>query len=117
MSRFLFCRYTGHSVADPDSLYRSREEIKRIRHKYDPIEMLRKKILSEELVKQDELEAIEKKNSVMVKNAVQAALQDTEPPLSDLVNDVYVKYDDKIRTTGISEHLQRLLTNHRTRVS
>ena len=53
-------RYGGHSMSDPGTTYRSREEIQRMRSTNDPIAGLKQKILDWEVVSEEELKAIDK---------------------------------------------------------
>lgn len=48
-------RYSGHSMSDPGTSYRTREEIQEVRQTRDPITSFREKILNAELVTSDEL--------------------------------------------------------------
>ncbi len=54
-------RYSGHSMSDPGTSYRTRDEIQEVRQTRDPITSFREKILNTELVHQDELKVILKK--------------------------------------------------------
>ncbi|CRK43356.1 hypothetical protein BN1723_016176, partial [Verticillium longisporum] len=53
-------RYGGHSMSDPGTTYRTREEIQRMRSTNDPIAGLKQKILDWGVVTEDELKAIDK---------------------------------------------------------
>lgn len=53
-------RYHGHSMSDPGSTYRTRDEISSMRTQRDPIEHIRKLLLSHELIDPAELKRIEK---------------------------------------------------------
>lgn len=48
-------RYSGHSMSDPGTSYRTRDEIQEVRQTRDPITSFREKILNADLVTQDEL--------------------------------------------------------------
>jgi pyruvate dehydrogenase E1 component alpha subunit len=48
-------RYHGHSMSDPGTSYRSREEVKEYRKQKDCIEFLRKNILDSKIVNEEEL--------------------------------------------------------------
>ena len=49
-------RYSGHSMSDPGTSYRSRDEVQEVRQTRDPITSFREKILSAQLATADELE-------------------------------------------------------------
>lgn len=51
-------RYSGHSMSDPGTSYRTRDEIQEVRQTRDPITSFREKIINAELVSQDELKVI-----------------------------------------------------------
>lgn len=53
-------RYHGHSMSDPGSTYRTRDEITGIRQHRDPIEHVRKLLLEHNLVEAAELKKLEK---------------------------------------------------------
>lgn len=48
-------RYSGHSMSDPGTSYRTRDEIQEVRQTRDPITSFKEKILSSGLVTADEL--------------------------------------------------------------
>ncbi|MBE3049995.1 pyruvate dehydrogenase (acetyl-transferring) E1 component subunit alpha, partial [Candidatus Bathyarchaeota archaeon] len=53
-------RYGGHSMSDPGTTYRTREEIQRMRSTNDPIAGLKQKILEWEVCPEEELKVIDK---------------------------------------------------------
>lgn len=92
-------RYSGHSMSDPGTSYRSRDEIQEVRQTRDPISSFREKILNKELITIEELKEIEAKIRSDVDEATKRAKSDKEIPVSDLTTDVYSKPDylEKIR--------------------
>lgn len=48
-------RYSGHSMSDPGTSYRTREEVQEVRSSRDPISSFREKILSANLATAEEL--------------------------------------------------------------
>lgn len=48
-------RYSGHSMSDPGTTYRTREEIQAVRMTRDPITSFKEKIISTNLVTTDDL--------------------------------------------------------------
>ena len=84
-------RYHGHSMSDPGSTYRTRDEISGVRQERDPIERIRKLILSHELSTEAELKSIEKKIRSEVDDAIAQAKESSMPEPSELFTNVYVK--------------------------
>lgn len=72
-------RYGGHSMSDPGTTYRTREEIQRMRSTNDPIAGLKQKILDWKVVTEDELKTIDKEARSLV-NAEAAAAEAMAPP-------------------------------------
>lgn len=72
-------RYHGHSMSDPGSTYRTRDEISGIRQERDPVERLRKLIQTHELLAPEEIKAIEKAQRKIVDDAVAAGKASPEP--------------------------------------
>ncbi|KAH8158342.1 hypothetical protein CIB48_g9903 [Xylaria polymorpha] len=86
-------RYGGHSMSDPGTTYRTREEIQRMRSTNDPIAGLKQKILDWGVCNEDELKGIDKDARKHVNDEVTAAeamaAPETKPEI--LFEDVYVK--------------------------
>ncbi|GAA95667.1 uncharacterized protein L969DRAFT_45536 [Mixia osmundae IAM 14324] len=85
-------RYGGHSMSDPGTTYRTREEIQHMRSSNDPISGLKARLLDWKAVTEDELKSIDKKARQEVEKAVEEAKKSPEPNLEkDMWTDVYVK--------------------------
>lgn len=80
-------RYKGHSMSDP-AKYRTREEVKKYRE-IDPIEQVRKTIISKKYATEKELEAMEEKILADVEASVQFAEDSPYADDSELFTDVY----------------------------
>jgi pyruvate dehydrogenase E1 component alpha subunit len=84
-------RYGGHSMSDPGTSYRTREEINRMRSTRDPIEMIRYKMLDNNIATKEELKAIESEVKAEVDEAVKAALQAPFLPIEATYQHVYLE--------------------------
>ncbi|XP_051148773.1 pyruvate dehydrogenase E1 component subunit alpha, mitochondrial [Andrographis paniculata] len=84
-------RYHGHSMSDPGSTYRTRDEISGVRQERDPIERVRKLILSHDLATEKELKDTEKEVRKEVDEVVAKAKESPQPDPSELFTNVYVK--------------------------
>ncbi len=80
-------RYRGHSMSDP-AKYRSKDEVQKVRTEHDPIEQVRKRILDEKILSEDELKKIDGDVRNLVNEAAEFATNDSEPDVSELVTDV-----------------------------
>lgn len=86
-------RYGGHSMSDPGTTYRTREEIQRMRSTNDPIAGLKQKILDWGVVSEEELKNIDKDARTLVDDEV-AVAENMPPPEATpqvLFEDVYVR--------------------------
>ncbi|EIN06979.1 mitochondrial pyruvate dehydrogenase E1 component beta subunit [Punctularia strigosozonata HHB-11173 SS5] len=88
---FVTYRYGGHSMSDPGTTYRTREEIQRMRSTQDPIRGLMRYIEEWGLATEDDLKKIDKEAKATVDKSVEEAKASPEPPLSDLWTDIYYK--------------------------
>jgi pyruvate dehydrogenase E1 component alpha subunit len=82
-------RYHGHSMSDPGSTYRTRDEITGVRQERDPVERLRKLVVAHDLLSAAEIKALEKEQRALVDRAVAAAKACPEPAPEALFTDVY----------------------------
>ncbi|KAJ2976258.1 hypothetical protein NUW58_g8132 [Xylaria curta] len=86
-------RYGGHSMSDPGTTYRTREEIQRMRSTNDPIAGLKQKILDWGVCNEDELKSIDKdaRKHVNDEVAIAEAMAAPETKPEILFEDIYVK--------------------------
>ncbi|XP_027152972.1 pyruvate dehydrogenase E1 component subunit alpha, mitochondrial [Coffea eugenioides] len=84
-------RYHGHSMSDPGSTYRTRDEISGVRQERDPIERVRKLLLAYDIANEKELKDIEKEARKQVDEAIAKAKESPLPEPSELFTNVYVK--------------------------
>jgi len=82
-------RYHGHSMSDPGTTYRSREEVSDVRQRNDPIERLRAVIVDTQLATPEELKETEKEIRKEVNAAVILAEEDGVLTEEQLVLDIY----------------------------
>ena len=86
-------RYGGHSMSDPGTTYRTREEIQRMRSTNDPIAGLKQKLLDWAVTSEEELKTIDKDARTHVDEEVAAAeamaVPDATPEV--LYEDIYVR--------------------------
>ncbi|XP_044749066.1 probable pyruvate dehydrogenase E1 component subunit alpha, mitochondrial isoform X1 [Coccinella septempunctata] len=83
-------RYSGHSMSDPGTSYRTREEIQEVRQTRDPITSFKEKIISSNLVTPEELKKIEGEIRTVVDEATKKAKTEPEIGLEELTADIYV---------------------------
>jgi len=88
---FVTYRYGGHSMSDPGTTYRTREEVQRMRSTQDPIRGLQKNIEEWGVATEQELKLLDKEAKATVDAAVAEAKESPEPRLEDLWTDIYYK--------------------------
>merc|ERR1712000_130188 len=86
-------RYGGHSMSDPGTTYRTREEIQRMRSTQDPIAGLKQKLIEWNVVSEEELKTIDKEARSAVDSEVAEAekMPIPEPTPKNLFEDIYVR--------------------------
>lgn len=83
-------RYGGHSMSDPGTTYRTREEIQHMRSSNDPITGLKNLLLEWNVISEAELKKIDKDARSEVEKAVEEAKASPEPQQgADLWTDIY----------------------------
>ena len=81
-------RYRGHSMSDP-AKYRTRDEVQKMREEHDPIEQVKRRLISEGHFAEDQLKQIDAEIRSVVTEAAEFAQSDPEPDTSELFTDVY----------------------------
>ena len=84
-------RYGGHSMSDPGTTYRSRDEIQRMRSTADPITHLRNLIIEQNVATEAEIKAIDKEARKLIEKETQEAEASPEPDLKEFWSDIYIK--------------------------
>ncbi|ELU11961.1 hypothetical protein CAPTEDRAFT_228796 [Capitella teleta] len=82
-------RYHGHSMSDPGTSYRTRDEIQEVRQKRDPITGFRERLLTNNLATPEELKKIDVEVRKEVDEAVAKAKTDAELSAPNLYYNIY----------------------------
>ncbi|MTJ84034.1 MAG: pyruvate dehydrogenase (acetyl-transferring) E1 component subunit alpha [Telmatospirillum sp.] len=83
-------RYRGHSMSDP-AKYRTKEEVAKMREQHDPIDQLRKKLLDDKAVTEEQLKEIDREVKAVVSEAADFAQTSPEPDPSELFTDILIE--------------------------
>lgn len=84
-------RYRGHSMSDP-AKYRTKEEVEHYKS-IDPIEIVRKTLLDNQWANEADLEGINEKINLQVKQSVEFAENSPYPSDDELYKDIYQQPD------------------------
>ncbi|XP_075215229.1 putative pyruvate dehydrogenase E1 component subunit alpha, mitochondrial [Lycorma delicatula] len=82
-------RYHGHSLSDPGTSYRTREEIQQVRETQDPIKLYTEKILAVGLITNEEIKGIDKQIKDEINIAAQKCKSDPEVSVDEMTADIY----------------------------
>lgn len=86
-------RYRGHSMSDPGK-YRTKEEVSSYKDEKDPIDRLRRMMIEELGMKDDDFKPVEKEVKEIVAESAQFATESPEPDPSELWTDVLIPLDE-----------------------
>jgi len=86
---FVTYRYGGHSMSDPGTTYRTRDEIQRMRSTQDPIKGLQKYLEDWGVTTEEELKRIDKQAKTEVDQAVEESKASPDTDVKDLWTDIY----------------------------
>lgn len=127
-------RYSGHSMSDPGTSYRTRDEVQEVRQTRDPITSFREKILNNELATAEELkvslfcfevdncksqiisfllgpwQTLEVRIRNEVDEATKRARTDKELDLAELTADIYAdpKFNEEVRNILPNQPLKHI---------
>ena len=81
-------RYRGHSMSDPGK-YRSKEEVIDYKENHDPINTMKKYLISKKMINEIKLEELEEKIKSIIDDSVNFAKNSPEPSENELYTDIY----------------------------
>lgn len=84
-------RYFGHFEGDPQR-YRGPGEVERLRRERDCLQNFRKRVATQGLLKEAELDAIDKEVGDLIETSVREARAAPPPSPEQVLEDVYIKY-------------------------
>ncbi len=87
-------RYRGHSVADPDQTYRSKEEIEEYKKSKDPINLFKSTLLNEQILTEERALEIDKLAKEEANASAEFASASPFPEPNELLEDVYWETDN-----------------------
>ncbi|MDG1326235.1 MAG: pyruvate dehydrogenase (acetyl-transferring) E1 component subunit alpha [Opitutales bacterium] len=87
-------RYRGHSVADPDQTYRSKEEIEEYKTNKDPLNLFREKLIKEGNISEDQIKTIDNRAKGDAEASAEFADASPYPDPSELMDDIYWETDN-----------------------
>ncbi len=93
-------RYRGHSVADPDKTYRTRDEIEEYRKTKDPITLFQQRLLDEGVLDEATNEKIDGEARAEAETAAEFAEASPFPTVEDIQKDVYWEVDNPSERTS-----------------
>ena len=80
-------RYRGHSMSDP-AKYRTKDEVSRMREQQDPIERIKRRLMDQEGLSEEDLKATDRDVRAVVNEASEFAQHSEEPDEAELWTDV-----------------------------
>lgn len=81
--------YSGHSMSDPGTSYRSREEVQEVRQTRDPITQFKEKIINAGLITAEDIKKIDGEIKTTIDAATKLSKVDKEINVTELYTDVY----------------------------
>ncbi|KAL0247499.1 pyruvate dehydrogenase (acetyl-transferring) E1 component, alpha subunit [Cryptococcus deuterogattii 99/473] len=100
LMEFVTYRYGGHSMSDPGTTYRTREEVQQMRSSQDAIAGLKKYILEWGVTDEASLKAIDKSAKEEVDAAVEEAKKSPFPDQVEFWSDIYYKGSEPTHMRG-----------------
>ena len=87
-------RYRGHSVADPDQTYRTKEEIEEYKTNKDPLNLFKRKLIEENVLTEDRALEIDKLAKDEANTSAEFASESPFPDADELMDDIYWETDN-----------------------
>ena len=87
-------RYRGHSVADPDNTYRTKQEIEEYKSTKDPLMVCQNSLLAEKTLTEELIQKIDESARAEAETSAQFAEASPFPTVEDIKKDVYWEIDN-----------------------
>lgn len=98
-------RYYGHSIADANhKKYRTPEEIENYKQNHDPINVFRRKLMTEGVLGEEQDAQITRSANEEAAAAVEFAERSPAPTVADISTDVYWETDNQTEASKIGHH-------------
>lgn len=96
-------RYHGHSMSDPGTTYRNRDEVQDVRKNNDPLVNLKKIILEHEAASEKEIKDIEKETKKFIESEAKRAEAMPEFTPKNILDDVYLENNMFVRAPNYED--------------
>lgn len=96
-------RYHGHSMSDPGTSYRSRDEVQAMKKTGDPITGFRKRCIDAGLMSADQVKSIDKEVKKIIEAETGEALSSPEPPMESIAHNI-VKSATPFKVRSCNSH-------------
>jgi pyruvate dehydrogenase E1 component alpha subunit len=93
-------RYRGHSVADPDNTYRTKDEVEEYRRTKDPIQNFQSRLLAEKVLTEATIKEIDQAARAEAESSIEFAEASPWPTVEDIQRDVYWEADNPSKRTS-----------------
>jgi len=103
-------RYSGHSMSDPGTSYRKREEVQEVRQNRDPITTFAKRLITHEIATADELKVIDNRVRTVLADVERQSLTEPELEADEMYYDILTNPDPAMKIRGCDN-----FTHHATR--
>ena len=98
-------RYYGHSVADANAKkYRTPEEIEHYKKKFDPITIWENQLLSEKVITEEEIAALQKETKTEAEAASEFGISSPWPAEETIFQDIYHEVDHQTEAGQTGRH-------------
>jgi pyruvate dehydrogenase E1 component alpha subunit len=98
-------RWEGHSVADANKMkYRTKEEVELYQREHDPIQVLKRNLITEGVATEDQLKKIDRDAQAEAEASAEFAQASPYPEPESIFEDVYWEVDNKTEAGATGRH-------------
>eukprot|EP00995_Heteronema_vittatum_P007031 NODE_2167_length_824_cov_175.224516_g1518_i0.p2 GENE.NODE_2167_length_824_cov_175.224516_g1518_i0~~NODE_2167_length_824_cov_175.224516_g1518_i0.p2 ORF type:complete len:168 (+),score=83.08 NODE_2167_length_824_cov_175.224516_g1518_i0:34-504(+) len=97
-------RYMGHSMSDPGTSYRTRDDVQKVKEERDSLAKLTARLLREKILTEDELKALERATNKATDAAVAEAQTGEDTHFEEVATDIYAGERFPVRSVDHTIH-------------